>query len=292
MIVVQPPEIDLRPPRLTAPPGSTDCHFHVFGPQSRYPYVAERRFTPPDASAEDFEHVCRQLGIERGVLVQPSGYGFDNSRLLDAAAQMTLETRLVVVLPLDAPDREWQRHHDAGARGLRMIATQPGGLGLAELERAGARMAELGWQIQLLVTPEQLLEAESRLARLPCPVVIDHMAHCPAPAGPQQAPFQALLRLLAGGGVWVKLSAGYHLSKEAPPYADLLPLVRALVAARPDRLVWASDWPHVTMTNMKLDSTALFDLLLDWVPDEAQRHGVLVSNPQALYGFPSLAATE
>ena len=290
MIVVHPPETTLRAPRLSAPPGSTDCHFHIFGPESRYPYVAERRFTPPDVSTDDFERVCRQLGIERGVLVQPSGYGFDNARLLDAAAAMTLPTRLVVVLPLDAPDAEWQRHHDAGARGLRMIATQPGGLGLDELERAGARMAELGWNIQLLVNPEQLLAAEERLARLPCPVVIDHMAHCPAAGGVGQAPFQALLRLLRGGRAWVKLSAGYHLSKEPPPYADLLPLVHALVEARPDRLVWASDWPHVTMTNMKLDSTALFDLLLDWVPDEALRRDVLVRNPEALYGFPAAAA--
>ena len=285
MIIVQPPETTLRPPRLVAPPGATDCHFHIFGPESRYPYVPVRRFTPPEVSTADFEHVCRQLGIQRAILVQPSGYGFDNGRALDAAAEMTLETRLVVVLPLDAPDAEWQRHHAAGARGLRMIATQPGGLGLDQLERAGARMAELGWHIQLLVNPEQLVEAEARIARLPCPVVIDHMAHCPAGGGTAQAPFQAILRLLAGGKAWVKLSAGYHLSKQQPPYPDLLPLVHALVAARPDRLVWASDWPHVTMSNMKLSSTDLFDLLLDWVPDDATRTRVLVRNPEMLYGF-------
>jgi len=290
MIIVHPPDMTLRPPRLASPPGSTDCHFHIFGPESRYPYVPVRRFTPPDVTVRDFEHVCRQLGIERAVLVQPSGYGFDNTRALDAAAETSLDVRLVVVLPLDAPDAEWRRHHAAGARGLRMIATQPGGLGLDQLERAGARMAELGWHIQLLVNPEQLVEAETRIARLPCPVVIDHMAHCPAAAGTAQAPFQAILRLLAGGQAWVKLSAGYHLSKLQPPYPDLLPLVHALVAARPDRLVWASDWPHVTMSNMKLSSTDLFDLLLDWVPDEATRTGVLVRNPEALYGFAPRAA--
>ncbi len=285
MILVQPPEMQLRPPRLMAPAGSTDCHFHIFGPEDRYPYVPVRRFTPPTVSVAQFEDVCRQLGIQRAVLVQPSGYGFDNSRALDAAAEMTLETRLVVVLPLDAPDAEWARHHAAGARGLRMIATQPGGLGLAELERAGARMAELGWHIQLLVNPDQLLEAEPRLAKLPCPVVLDHMAHCPADGGTAQAPFQSILRLLRGGRTWVKLSAGYHLSKQPAPYRDLLPMVHALVAAAPDRLVWASDWPHVTMSNMKLSSTDLFDLLLDWVPDEAARHSVLVGNPTQLYGF-------
>lgn len=285
MIDVEPPEMELRPPRLAAPPGSTDCHFHIFGPESRYPYVPVRRFTPPEVSVAQFEHVCAQLGIERAVLVQPSGYGFDNGRALDAAREMTLETRLVVVLPLDAPDAEWARHHDAGARGLRMIATQPGGLGLAELEKAAARMAELGWHIQLLVNPEQLLEAEARLAALPCPVVIDHMAHCPAAGGTQQAPFQAILRLLATGKAWVKLSGGYHLSKQAPPYRDILPMVHGLVAARPDRLVWASDWPHVTMTNLKPSSADLFDLLLDWVPDAATRRKVLVENPEGLYGF-------
>lgn len=285
MIVCELPETELRPPRLVAPPGATDCHFHIFGPESRYPYVPVRRFTPPDTPVATYEHVCRQLGIQRAVLVQPSGYGFDNSRALDAAREMTLDTRLVVVLPLDAPDSEWRRHHEAGARGLRMIATQPGGLGLDGLERAAARMAELGWHIQLLVNPEQLLEAEARLAKLACPVVIDHMAHVPATAGTQQAPFQAILRLLETGNTWVKLSAAYHLSKEPPPYHDLLPFAQALVAARPDRLVWASDWPHITMSNMKLDSTALFDLLLDWVPDAATRAQILARNPAALYGF-------
>jgi len=285
MIIVNPPDLHLRAPRLVAPPGSTDCHFHIFGPESRYPYVPVRRFTPPTVTEAEFEQVCATLGITRAVLVQPSGYGFDNSRALDAARTLKLDTRLVVVLPLDAPDSEWARHHDAGARGLRMIATQPGGLGLADLERAADRMAELGWHIQLLVNPDQLLEAEQRLATLPCPVVIDHMAHCPAEGGTGQAPFQAILRLLASGNVWVKLSGGYHLSKEEPPYRDILPMVHALVAARPDRLVWASDWPHVTMSNKKLSSTDLFDLLLDWVPDGATRVRVLVDNPAGLYGF-------
>ena len=285
MIIVNRPDLNLRAPRLVAPPGSTDCHFHIFGPEERYPYVPQRRFTPPTVTEAEFAAVCRKLGIDRAVLVQPSGYGFDNSRALDAAATLTLPTRIVVVLPLDAPDSEWARHHDAGARGLRMIATQPGGLGLAELERAAARMAELGWHIQLLVNPEQLLEAEARLARLPCPVVIDHMAHCPSEGGTAQAPFQAILRLLESGKAWVKLSGGYHLSKQEPPYRDILPMVHALVAARPDRLVWASDWPHVTMSNKALSSTDLFDLLLDWVPDEATRTRILVRNPEALYGF-------
>jgi D-galactarolactone isomerase len=31
----------------------------------------------------------------------------------------------------------------------------------------------------------------------------------------------------------------------------------------------------------------LFDLLLDWAPDEQTRRRILVDNPQTLYGFAS-----
>jgi len=35
-----------RKPRLKLPPGATDTHFHVFGPQARFPFAPERIYTP------------------------------------------------------------------------------------------------------------------------------------------------------------------------------------------------------------------------------------------------------
>jgi predicted TIM-barrel fold metal-dependent hydrolase len=63
-------------------------------------------------------------------------------------------------------------------------------------------------------------------------------------------------------------------------------VAQAYVKAVPERLVWGSDWPHPTESSAhKPDDAVLFDLLTDWVPDEATRRRILVDNPQALYGF-------
>ena len=257
----QPADPNPRPPRFKAPPGATDTHFHIFGPEKKYQLVADRRFTPPDASVESYLHLHRTLGLSRAVLVQPSSYGTDNRRQLDAAREMDIPTRVIVVVPPAITDRE-----------------------LDELYRAGAR-AVLGWHIQLMLAPAHLLELAPRLQKLRCDFVIDHMGDIQAALGTEQSAFKALLRLLETGRCWTKLSAGYHVSQQQPPYRDVIPLAQALVAARPDRLLWGTDWPHINPGKLMPNSTEFFDLLFDWVPDDAIRRRILVDNPSHLYGF-------
>ena len=97
--------------------------------------------------------------------------------------------------------------------------------------------------------------------------------------------FQALLRLLDGGRTWLKLAAAYEVSKAGPPlYADVGALAKAALRAAPERMIWASNWPHVSARELP-DDALLLDLLLDWAPGEATRRRVLVDNPQVLYGF-------
>jgi predicted TIM-barrel fold metal-dependent hydrolase len=270
---------------LQAPPGATDTHFHIFGPEERYPFVPVRRFTPPDASVESYLKLHRTLGLSRAVLVQPSMYGTDNRRQLDAAKEMDIATRTIVVVPITVTDKELTELYAQGARGVRFIPTQPGGLPLDQLEHFAERLGDQGWHIQLMLAPEHLIELEPCLAKLRCPIVIDHMADIRSAGGIDQPAFQALLRLLHGGQCWIKLSAGYHHSDQAPPYLETIPLARALVAARPDRLFWGSDWPHANHAGQMPNSTDLFDLLLDWVPDERVRARILVDNPAQFYGF-------
>jgi predicted TIM-barrel fold metal-dependent hydrolase len=280
-----PPDPNPRRPRLQAPPGATDAHFHIFGPEERYPFLEDRRFTPPDASVSAYLHLHRTLGLSRAVLVQASMYGTDNRRQLDAAREMDIPTRVIVVVPITATDAELTDLHKQGARGVRFISTQPRGLPLDQLERFADRLREHGWHIQLMLAPQHLVELESRLAKLRCPVVVDHMADVRSSGGVVQPAAQALLRLLKGGNCWVKLSAGYHHSDLDPPYRDTIPLVHALVAGRPDRLFWGTDWPHAAHPGRMPNSTDLFDLLLDWVPDDATRTRILVDNPAGFYGF-------
>jgi predicted TIM-barrel fold metal-dependent hydrolase len=131
-------------------------------------------------------------------------------------------------------------------------------------------------------------EMAPRLAELPVPVVHDHFARLAPEHGIDNAPMRTLLRLLAGGNAWVKLSGAYLVSKRHPPYPDLVPIAKALVAARPDRMLWGTDWPHPSHETPLPDDAAFLRLLALWVPDRATREKILVANPERLYGLEPL----
>jgi predicted TIM-barrel fold metal-dependent hydrolase len=280
----QGPDPHPRKPRIQVPDGATDSHFHLFGPAARYAMVADREYTPPVMTPQQARHLFDTLGIARTVVIQPSIYGDDNRAQLEGAAEIGIPMRAVVVVPIDTPDREMAKLNEQGARALRFILAHPGGLPVADLDRAADRAKEMGWHIQILAKAAQLVELEGRLAKLACPAVIDHIGMIRPPDGVQQPAFQALLRLLRQGH-WVKLSGAYRLSQEPPPYRDLIPYVRELVAVREDRLIWGSDWPHVFVKGAMPNTTDLLDLLIDWLPKEATRRRVLVDNAAKLYGF-------
>lgn len=125
------------------------------------------------------------------------------------------------------------------------------------------------------------------LNRLPCPIVFDHLAHLPEPAGISHPAFAVVVDLLQKGKAWLKLSGAYADTKVGPPtYADSTAVARAYVKAAPGRLVWGSDWPHPTEQKKVLpDDAVLFDLLAEWAPEEAVRNRILVDNPARLYAF-------
>ena len=273
-----------RKPRFSLPKGATDTHLHLFGPQNRYPLVPLREYTPQLITPAMARQLFATLGIERAVVIQPSVYGEDNRAQLEGAQEIGMPTRAVIVARHDTSDKELAALHAQGARGLRYVLAHPGGLPLADLERWAARAKEFGWHIQFLAKGPQLLEIAARIEKLACPAVIDHIGMFNPRDGLDQPVFQAVLRM-ARQGHWVKLSGAYRLSEQPPPYPDLKPYVERLVAARPDRIVWASDWPHVFIKRPMPNTTDLLDALADWVPDEPTRNRILVDNAAELYGF-------
>jgi predicted TIM-barrel fold metal-dependent hydrolase len=276
------------PAGFRPPTGACDCHVHVFGPEERYPFAAGRGYTPQPAPLRALRDRMAVTGLERAVIVQPSVYGTDNRATLDAVAEGGDGFRGVVVVAADIAEAELARMHAAGARGARLNLLSPGGPDASEPDRLAARIAPLGWHLQLLIDVAAFADVEARLGRLPVPVVLDHMGHLPASAGTGQPGFQAMLRLLGRGRAWVKLSAAYRLTAEAePPYADVAPLARALIAANPEQVVWGSDWPHPQTEVPVPGYGTLLDLVDDWSPDTATRDRILRDNPATLYGFDS-----
>lgn len=272
-------------PRQKAPPGSCDSHFHIFGPYDRFPMSASRPYTPPPASIEHYLDMANTLGLDRRVVVQASVYGTDNRVTMDAVARFGRDNaRAVVVVDEGVMPDELKRLADEGAVGLRLNVVSGNGTPVEQIESLARRVASLGWHIQLYMKGAVMKDLAPQLARLPVPLVLDHMAGVDAADGPEGAELEAALRLLETGNVWVKIS-GYRSSK--PPYDNLAPIARRFVEVAPERCVWGTDWPHTqfqTQAEMT-DGGMLLDWLFDWVPDAATREKILVTNPAALYRF-------
>jgi len=280
------PVPDTRPPKFKLPPGACDCHAHVFGPQSRYPYLPQAGYIPPDALPGDYARMLKTLGCERAVLVQPSVYGTDNTAMLDALRSGVFAFRGVAVINDDISDRELEDMHRAGVRGVRInLASATPGLTLEQAPRLAARLKVLGWHLQFFVDLGKVPDIAERLSGLDIDIVIDHFGRVRAADGIDAPPFQTLLRLLRRRNFWAKLIGPYFLSDKLPDFPDVTPFARAVVATAPGRVVWGTDWPHPSAHGLTPNDGTLADMLLEWIPDEAQRKKVLVDNAARLYGF-------
>ncbi len=273
----------IETPRLVAPPGSCDCHMHIY--EDRFPLAPTATFKPPDAPVSAYRKVQWDLGITRAIVVQPTAYGFDNRCTLEAVAQLGSDARGVAVVPPDVTDAELERLTGAGIRAVRFHMMGGGVLPWEALEGLAARVLPFGWHVQLQVDGRELPRHEARLASLPGTLVIDHVGRFMEPVTPEHPAFKVLMRLLDSGKGWVKLSAPYESSKAGGPrYEDVAILARALAKANPERCLWASNWPHPNQATIP-STAAMLDLLLEWTNDESTRARILVDNPAELYGF-------
>jgi D-galactarolactone isomerase len=274
-------------PRLKAPAGACDCHMHFYGPEERYPVAPTAAFLPPPATVADYRKVQARLGLERVVVVQPSAYGTDNRCTMDAVTELGEAARAVVVVDQSADHAELEQLTKDGARGIRFHMFKGGVLPWEILEEMAARVHGYGWHVQLQCNGRELPEREALLRRLPGTLVIDHIGRFQHPVPPDHPAFRTLLGLLESGRVWIKLSAPYESSRSGPPrYEDVSILARELVKSAPERMLWATNWPHPGQSDPQArDDTLALDLLLDWAPDDATRDRILAENPAALYGF-------
>lgn len=275
-----------RRPAVPLPAGTIDTHFHVFGPERDYPFAEGRSYSAPDASLEDYEHLARVLGFSRSVIVQPSIYGTDNSRTLDALSAARMPMRAIVVIDQQLPEAEWLRLHDLGVRGARINLVFKAGKGFETAAALAERISAFGWHLQFLVDVSTIHDLEASVSALGVPVVFDHFGHIPTWKGLGDDSFRALLRLVGKGIAWVKLSGAYRFTgHRLPPYRDVAPFADALVKANPDRILWATDWPHPSIPVPMPNDGDLADMAMAWVPDDATRRKLFVTNAEALYGF-------
>jgi predicted TIM-barrel fold metal-dependent hydrolase len=291
----------ITPVNFDVPAGACDCHTHIHGDPARFPYYAERVYTPELASPEQMAALHKALHVERVVIVTPSVYGPDNSATLFGMLARGPTARGVAVIDDKTSERDLDAMDAAGFRGIRLNLATGGvndpDVGRQRFQAAADHMKARGWHIQLFTGLGMISAIKDLVAASPVPVVFDHFGGAAARRGVEQPGFADLLELVKSGKAYVKISGGYRASELAPDYPDAAPLARALIAANSDRILWGTDWPHpnsVTPPDKKptdvtpmfqIDDGALLNQLPVWAPDAAIRKKILVDNPARLYGF-------
>ena len=265
-----------------------DSHFHVFGPAGRYPHAGDLRYKPPHAPLEEYLNEAKKFGIERFVFVQPSAYGRDNACMLDAMREVGPQRcRGIVDIDENASDAALERLNAAGVRGVRINVNpiKPPETGfsrtlLPRVQRIDARCAEFGWMLDFLTPGWLTRELIPTMERLKSPYSIAHMGMFLARDG-VPADFVAFVKNQPK--CWIKLTGVYRMSK-APGFADAAPIARALIEAAPERMIWGTDYPHLSFAD-QVQTDELFALLKTWSPDERVRRMILSDNPARCFGF-------
>ena len=255
-----------------------DTHAHIF--QRDLPTIPAARYVPDyEATLDQYLSVLSSNGVGRGVLVQPSFLGADNSYLLAALAAEPDRLRGVIVVPDDDTAAHLSRHriaelHSAGVRGVRLnLIGQP----LADLTSAAwldaaGNMADYGWHLEIQAAGEQWLALAPALQTWPAKLVIDHLGLPPADG---EGATRAVLGLAALDHVWFKVSAPYRssVSRAEVMFNNLLDQGAA------DRLIFGSDWPFTR------HEENTFEGLLAWaggLAGEDLLHRMMTTNPASL----------
>lgn len=289
------------PVSFDMPAGACDCHTHIHGDPTKFPFFAARLYTPEPASPEEMSALHKALHVERVVIVTPSVYGPDNSSTLFGMTARGPTARGVAVIDDKTSESDLDAMQKAGFRGIRLNLATGGvndpNVGRQRFSAAIERMRARGWHVQLFTSLTMISAIKDLVAAAPVPVVFDHFGGAEAALGTGQPGFDDLLALVKSGKAYVKISGAYRASRLAPDYADATPLAQALIAANAERIVWGTDWPHpdsVTPQGKRvtdvtplyqIDDGRLLNQLPVWAPDAAVRKTILVDNPARLYGF-------
>ena len=154
------------------PSGACDCHTHVFGDSSRFPFAAGRTYTPESASVDEMRKLHRALHTSRVVIVQPSVYGTDNRCTLDAIKQLGSNARGIAVIDEHTSDAALDEMDHAGIRGIRINLATVGqtdpDLGKRRFDAAVARIGKRKWHIQMYTQLSVIAAMAQQIPRRRC----------------------------------------------------------------------------------------------------------------------------
>ncbi|KAI3342719.1 hypothetical protein F4824DRAFT_443024 [Ustulina deusta] len=279
------------------PSGAWDSHMHILDP--RFPLSLDAQYKPRWHTLQDWKQFSKSVGIPNAVFVQPSIYGNDNSCLLDALKILGLDRSRGVVTfdPLTTPLSTLQQWDVLGVRGVRVnLVSVRKFMEKDELANTlltyAAVIRPLKWVIQLYLPMQMVPLLESILPELGVVVCIDHMGHPPLADLPEYAAtrdpfaipgFDAMIRLLKGGGTYVKMSGAYRMATVSDGITDVIPIAREFLRTARQKVVFATDWPHTRYNG--LDIRPWIQTSFDMCDgDEALIKQIFKSNAEELWG--------
>jgi 2-pyrone-4,6-dicarboxylate lactonase len=273
-------------PKFKPPAGAVDAHCHVFGPEDKFPYAPERKYTPCDAPKEKLFALRDYLGLDKNVIVQASCHSKDNRAMIDALATSNNRAKGVAFVGAEVTDAELKAMDRAGVKGVRfnfvkrLVDVTPRDV----LEGIARRVAPLGWHIVVYFEMPDLPEFEDFFTGLPTTVVVDHMGTPDVKKGVDHPENQRFIRLMEKHqNFWVKATCPERMTLLGAPYDDVVPFGHALVERFPDRVLWGTDWPHPNMKGAAPDDGQLVDHIPRIAPTPALQQKLLIDNPMRLY---------
>ena len=278
------PDARLRAPRRPLPPGTVDCHAHIFDRFEKYGFSSHKKYSPPLCTREAWLALHAALGVERGVQVHGSPYGFDNSITGDFLREHPGRFVGVAAISPSIEESLLKRLDESGFRAARLMDQFATGATTADLEAIARRIAPYGWHIEInIARSADWVALEPRLRRCPVPLVFDHLGRVRASEGLDAPGFKVVRRLLAErDDCWTKISSWYRLADHSE---DMRPFVQTLLRERPERCVWGTNWPHPGMTTFMPNDADLVDQLDGWLPSDAVREPLFAGNARKLYRF-------
>lgn len=293
------------------PAGGWDTHTHVFDPE-KFPYAVPRSYTPK--AAQISEYPTSISGCKNIVIVQASVQGLSPAPLLDTLAKQsemngyTLRG-LTTIDPFRITDAELDQLHAAGVRGARLHemswghGKQNSADGIAKkIEALAHRIARLEWAIGVFC-PVGAWAAMADMIRGMNPrvkLIADHFGGT-FPAEANSPEFATFLDLVREKRLWVKVSGFERLYHGEPTeMKSIESIVKAVIEAGPDRLMFGTDWPHTQLgvtRKGKTDQQRLDDIegfrtvnddahirqLREWIPSDEIWQKLWVDTPNKLF---------
>ncbi len=277
-----------RKSKYVPPEGAVDAHCHIFGPEEEFPYSAERKYTPCTGSKHDLFALRDYLGLSRNVIVQASCHGKNNDALIDGLNSAGDLARGVAVVDDSVTAAELSAMHEAGVRGVRfnfvrrLVDPKP----QQHYQSIVDKIAPLGWHVIVYIEAADFADQIPFLKSLPVTVVFDHMARPDISKGVAHDDFNQFIELMEDEKFWSKVSCPERLTTHGGShlnYSDVVPFMKRVVDAYPDRVLWGSDWPHPNMKSHVPDDGQLLELIPLIADTEEKRRQLLVDNPMRLY---------